>query len=419
MYVLDQETFINGVIEITSELSPLDLLRLLKRTENEIGRQKTFENGPRAIDLDLVLYGDEMVTVGEKGDAVDADGFGWLEVPHASVAEREFVLRPLADIDPTVIHPRLGETVSDLLAKVTPGGLAPIIPFTHPARPLRLTSTPAIMAIFNATPDSFSDGAVDRTRSSTAIERVNELMALRDPPDMIDIGGMSTRPGSEPCSEDEEMARVLSLVETIGASPNEALSSITLSVDTYRASVAAAAARSGISCINDVRGGQEPGMLAAMAAADMPVILMHSRGDSVTMTNADSHIYPTGVVSGVATELKERVSAALAAGVKRWDIILDPGLGFAKNYQQNLSLLANLPQLAKQLDGFPLLVGASRKGFVGTATGIKTACERYPGDAAVNSACTGSGVVNILRVHQPQEARETVRMAAAIRDAAE
>jgi len=415
MYVTDQDVFTNGVVELRTSLPPLDLLRLLKQTETLIGREKTFRNGPRVIDLDLILYGDEIVNIGTPGDAPDVDGVGWLTVPHASVAEREFVLRPLADIAPDLVHPGLGESVSSLLAKVAPGGLAPIVPFPAPAKPLRLSlpANPAIMAIFNATPDSFSDGAAERTRADTAMSRVQATLASN--PAILDIGGMSTRPGSQPCTEAEELDRVVPLITALRASG----SSVPISVDTYRASVAAAAMQAGASCINDVRGGREEGMLAAMAAADAPVILMHSRGDSVSMTTKDEQVYPSGVVDGVASELLARVQEAIGAGVKRWDIVLDPGLGFAKNYAQNLVLLQQLPLLADKLHGFPLLIGASRKGFVGAATGIKDAAARYPGDAVVNALCASSGVVHVLRVHQPQEAGESVRMALAIRDAKE
>jgi dihydroneopterin aldolase/2-amino-4-hydroxy-6-hydroxymethyldihydropteridine diphosphokinase/dihydropteroate synthase len=190
-----------------------------------------------------------------------------------------------------------------------------------------------------------------------------------------------------------------------------------ISVDTYRAAVARAAVRAGASCINDVRAGREEGMLAAMAQADVPVVLMHSRGDSTSMANEAD--YAHGVVAGLAAELAQRVAAARAAGVKRWDIVLDPGLGFAKTYEQNLVLVRDMPTFAALLPGYPILVGASRKGFVGKATGIEAAQDRAPGDAAVNALCAVSGVVDVLRVHDSAGARASVRMAVAVRDARE
>lgn len=308
--------------------------------------------------------------------------------------------------------------VSELLARAPPGGLEPVIPFPHPARPLRLTtpSTPAIMAIFNATPDSFSDGHASRTDARQALKVCEDMMAQPNPPSIIDIGGMSTRPGSEPCSEDEELARVIPLLQVARASDSP-LASLPLSVDTYRASVARASVEAGASCINDVRGGAEPGMFAAMAEADVPVVLMHSRGDSTTMLDKENQVYEGGVVAGVRAELGRSVAAAKAAGVKRWDIVLDPGLGFAKSHADHLRLLRDIDQLATgELEGYALLVGASRKGFVGKVTGRTVAAERGAGDAAINALCAQSGVVDVLRVHDAHAAAEAVAMTVAVRD---
>lgn len=295
--------------------------------------------------------------------------------------------------------------------------LVPIIPFHYPARPLRLStpSFPAVMAIFNATPDSFSDGHASRTETASALAQCEELMVLPHPPAIIDIGGMSTRPGSDPCSEDEELARVVPLVKAARSS-HTTLATVPISIDTYRASVATAAIAAGASCINDVRAGTEPGMLEAMAAADVPVVLMHSRGDSKTMTDPELQVYGNGVVWEVYGELSRRVDAALAAGVKRWNIILDPGLGFAKSQEDNLRLLRDLSYLGRRSE-YPLLVGASRKGFVGRVTGRTVAAERGAGDAAVNAWCANSGAVDILRVHDAQGAADTLSMYKAIRDA--
>lgn len=272
------------------------------------------------------------------------------------------------------------------------------------------------MAIFNATPDSFSDGHVTRTETTHALHVCENMMAQPNPPAIIDIGGMSTRPNSEPCTKEEELERVIPLLKA-ARKAGGALAKVPLSVDTYRAAVARAAVEAGASCINDVRGGREPGMLQAMAEADVPVVLMHSRGDSISMLAAENHGYPGGVVAGVRSELAEAVAAAKAAGVKRWDIVLDPGLGFAKSQDDHLRLLRDIGQFATdELAGYALLVGASRKGFVGRVTGRKVASERGPGDAAVNTVCAMSGAVDVLRVHEPQAAAETVKTAVAIRD---
>ncbi|WVQ85335.1 dihydropteroate synthase [Cryptococcus sp. DSM 104549] len=427
MYVEDQDRFINGVIEISTDLPPIELLRLLKRTEKSVGRTKTFTNGPRVIDLDLVFYGEQVVRVGNRGDAEDQDGVGWLECPHKSLGEREFVLRPLADIAPDFTHPAVKQTISQLLSKLpqtTPPPLYPIIPLPYPALPLRLTapSTPQIMAIFNATPDSFSDGDPAHTAVEPALAACEALVSGPSPPAILDIGGMSTRPGSEPCTEDEELARVGPLIQAIRLSDTPSLQCIPISVDTYRPAVAALAISFGASIINDVRGGREPGMLEEMAKADCPVVLMHSRGDSKSMTSDEMTDYTAlgGVVPGVRAEMIEMVDRALKAGVKRWNIILDPGLGFAKTSEGSLHLLKHLPELVapgSKLEGYAMLVGASRKGFVGKVVGRSVPSERSFGDAGIAAWCTASGVVDVLRVHEAEKMGEVVKMGVAIRDA--
>jgi dihydroneopterin aldolase/2-amino-4-hydroxy-6-hydroxymethyldihydropteridine diphosphokinase/dihydropteroate synthase len=175
--------------------------------------------------------------------------------------------------------------------------------------------------------------------------------------------------------------------------------------------------------INDVRGGREEGMLQVMAQCGIPVVLMHSRGDSTSMTSSALQDYSSdgGVIPGVKKELGEVIKRALEAGVKEWDIILDPGIGFAKSHEDNLALLRGLPQLSEgELSRYPMLVGASRKGFVGKVTGrtIKAeAAQRGWGDAVINAWCTlnGGEGVNVLRVHDVRGAVESVRMAEALR----
>ncbi|KIS01456.1 dihydropteroate synthase [Cryptococcus deuterogattii 2001/935-1] len=427
MYVEDQDRFVNGVIELATSLEPLEVLRLLKRTEKAVGRTKTFTNGPRVIDLDLVFYGHRVVKIGKETDEEDEYGIKWLECPHKSLREREFVLRPLADIDSEFTHPALRKSVGQLLASLPttfPPSLSPIIPLHSHASPLKLSipAYPYIMAIFNTTPDSFSDGDLARTKVEYALAACEKLLKGPDPPAILDIGGMSTRPGSEPCSEEDELSRVIPLVKAIRSSSDPYVASIPISVDTYRPSVAKAAVEAGASIINDVRGGQEPGMLRVMAEADVPVVLMHSRGDSKTMITADVQDYGShgGIIKGVIQETKALVEQALKSGVKRWNIILDPGLGFAKSSSQSLTLLKHLSDLVLPgtgIEGLPMLVGASRKGFVGQTIKRAVPKERSFGDAAVSGWCAASGIVDILRVHDSREMGEVVKMTCAIRDA--
>lgn len=317
-----------------------------------------------------------------------------------------------SSITPVFTHPSLTASISGLLSHIRRNKapqLAPIIAFPFPAPPLRLDRFPMIMQIFNATPDSFSDGDLSHLSVPLALERIRDVVDSPLPPAILDIGGMSTRPNSVPCSEGEEINRAVPLITAIRSSPDERLRTIPISIDTYRRNVARAAVQAGASCINDVRGGREPGMLEVMAELNVPVILMHSRGDSTSMMTSELQDYSAlgGVVAGVRSELGETVKKALQAGVKAWNIILDPGLGFAKSHADSLTLLRHLTDLDM---GYPLLVGGSRKGFVGKTIERDKADERGYGDAAVTAWCCQSGVVGIVRVHEGRGMGEVIRM---------
>jgi dihydropteroate synthase len=212
------------------------------------------------------------------------------------------------------------------------------------------------MGICNVTPDSFSDGG-RHLELAAALDHCQQMLAQGA--DLIDVGGESTRPGAARVSADEELGRVIPLVTDLVA-----LGAV-VSVDTMRAAVAAAAVDAGASVINDVSGGlADPAMAGVMAAAGVPVVLMHWRGHSDQMDGRDRY---GDVVAEVAAELELRVEATLAAGVAAEAVVLDPGLGFAKAGASNWPLLANLDRLSAL--GFPLLIGASRKRFLDPARG--------------------------------------------------
>jgi dihydroneopterin aldolase/2-amino-4-hydroxy-6-hydroxymethyldihydropteridine diphosphokinase/dihydropteroate synthase len=287
------------------------------------------------------------------------------------------------------------------------------------------------MAIFNATPDSFSDGSTQNLDLDSALSSITTMLSSPYRPDILDIGGMSTRPGSTPCTETEELDRVIPLIQAIRARKEWA--EVMISVDTYRPNVARKAVEAGANLLNDVRGGREVGMLDVVSELGVPYVMMHSRGDSSTMTSPESQTYGEGVVDGVKRELGVSIGKALERGVRGWDIILDPGIGFAKSPSQSLDLLKNVDQLRSLshtnsrtvLDGnadadaevdagrYPLLVGASRKGFVGKVTGRTEPQDRGWGDSVVNALCVVKGV-EILRVHDWRGARESVGMAKAL-----
>ncbi len=266
------------------------------------------------------------------------------------------------------------------------------------------------MGILNLTPDSFSDGGL-YTADASSIQSMVEKVTTAGV-SILDIGGQSTRPQAPQICSEEELSRILPTIKSIRAQPT--FNGLAISVDTYRASVAAAAIAAGANVVNDVSAGQmDTAMLPTIAELRCTVVLMHMRGTPDTMTSLTS--YPDGVIKGVASELLERVSAAEKAGIRRWRIILDPGIGFAKNEAQNLELLRRFDELRdwEGLRGLPWVVGASRKRFIGRITGVKTARERAWGTAAAVTAAVKGGA-DIVRVHDVEEMVQVAKMADAI-----
>jgi dihydropteroate synthase len=248
---------------------------------------------------------------------------------------------------------------------------------------------PLIMGVVNVTPDSFSDGG----RFFDADAAVAQARKLADEgAHIVDIGGESTRPGSAPVSEEEELRRVLPVLEK--------LAGLCVSVDTRRPAVMKAALAAGASMINDVQALQAPGAIDAVRDRNCAVCLMHMKGEPATMQQ-DPHY--DDVVGEVKSFLKERVAAAEAAGIGRDRLVVDPGFGFAKTASHNLVLLKNLKAL--QLD-VPVLAGLSRKSTLGRITG-RPADERLAGSLAMALLALQGGA-RILRVHDVKETRDVV-----------
>jgi 2-amino-4-hydroxy-6-hydroxymethyldihydropteridine diphosphokinase/dihydropteroate synthase len=301
--------------------------------------------------------------------------------------------------------------------------LVPLSAAHPPLRALQPARKTHVMAILNVTPDSFSDGGLHAPsdRSSLA-DAVRSFVAAGAT--MIDVGGQSSAPGMAEVSVDEELGRVLPAIALIRSMPEA--KDVLVSIDTYRAAVAAAAVGAGCDMINDVSAGtMDPEMLATVARLRKTVCLMHMRGTPATMNQlndygADEPSGPPGLSGGglipaVARELLERVAAAEAAGVRRWRIVLDPGLGFAKLGGQNLAVLRHLDELRNWpgLQGLPWLLGSSRKSFIGRITGVPTPAERIWGTAATVAAAVQGGA-DIVRVHDVAEMSQVVAMANAI-----
>ena len=260
------------------------------------------------------------------------------------------------------------------------------------------------MGIVNATPDSFSDGGRFLARDA-AIAHAERLLA--EGADLLDVGGESTRPGAPEVPVAEELARVVPVV----AGLRERGVTAPISVDTRRAEVARAALDAGADLVNDVSALADPALLRLVAERGVPAVLMHMRGTPADMASRAAY---RDVVAEVAAELEAALARAVAGGVAEERLILDPGLGFAKTAAQSLALLAALPRL--RVRGRPLLVGPSRKSFIGAATGAAVE-ERLPGTLAAVTACVLAGV-ELVRVHDVAATRQAALVAAAIRDAA-
>jgi dihydropteroate synthase len=265
-----------------------------------------------------------------------------------------------------------------------------------------------LMGVLNVTPDSFSDGGrfLDPAR---AVERAAEMVA--EGADIIDVGGESTRPGGTPVGVGEELRRVVRVVEALAGRV-----SVPISVDTTKAAVARAALEAGAEIVNDISGLRfDPALAEEAARARAGLVLMHSRGTHETL-----HTLPPvpDVMAEVTRGLRQSIEEAVRRGVARECIALDPGIGFGKSQEQNVELLARLDRLAAAFEGFPLLVGTSRKRFVGALTGEAAPAARLHGTMATVTAAVLRGA-HIVRVHDVRAAAETVRVADAIKNSPE
>ena len=287
--------------------------------------------------------------------------------------------------------------------------VAPNLPLMKSMRPNRPTQ---LMAILNLTPDSFSDGGLHSGTNTKALEETVRGF-ISGGATLIDVGGQSTRPNATLVPPGEELDRILPAIKHIRSMPQA--QHVAISVDTFYARVVEGLAAAGMDfVINDVTAGMaDSRMLDTAAKLQKTIILMHMRGTPQTMNKMTQ--YPNGVVEDVGRELLERVEAAKAAGIRPWRIILDPGIGFAKNQEQNLELLRRLDELRayRGLRGIPWLVGTSRKGFIGKITGAQKADERVLGTAAAVTASIAGGA-DIVRVHDVPEMAQVVRMADAM-----
>ena len=263
---------------------------------------------------------------------------------------------------------------------------------------LDLTS-PRVMGILNVTPDSFSDGG-HYSQTDIAVKQAYKF--IEEGADIIDIGGESTRPNAEPVSLQEELDRVIPVIESLASKID-----IPLSIDTYKPAVMRAAIAAGASIVNDVKALQEAGAIEAVANADVAVCLMHMQGEPRNMQD-DPHY--DDVVEDVVTFLLDRVAICEQAGIQKNRLLIDPGFGFGKTRMHNITLIQQLNTLANT--GYPVLVGLSRKSVLGQMTGNDIDARLYVSvSAAVISAINGA---KILRVHDVKATVEALKVVTAI-----
>ncbi len=263
-----------------------------------------------------------------------------------------------------------------------------------------------LMGVLNVTPDSFSDGGEFNT-VDTAIAQAQKLVDAEM--DLLDIGGQSSRPGSKPTTLTEECDRVIPIIKAIRSAKNDRLKNIPISVDTTRAEVAQTALEAGADIINDISGGTyEPDIFNVVSRFNAPIMLMHLRGTPETMQQLTDY---DDLMGEILSFLAAQADKAVAAGIDPKKIVIDPGIGFAKTVEQNITILQELEKLKRM--GCPILVGTSRKSFIGKILDRPEAKDRVWGTAATCGCAIAHGA-DILRVHDGQAMRDVCRMADAL-----
>lgn len=279
-----------------------------------------------------------------------------------------------------------------------------LLPWTLHDRTFEWGQQTYLMGVLNVTPDSFSDGGQFNTLES-ALDQAHKMVASGAA--LLDIGGQSTRPNAEEVTLSEELDRVIPIIQALRQT--QEFSQVPISIDTTRAAVANAAIATGADLINDISGGTfDAGMFPMVAKLGVPIALMHSRGTPKTMQTLTDY---QDLIREIVGFLDLQIRAAIAAGIDRHQIIVDPGIGFAKKQAQNLEILRQLPAL--QALGCPILVGASRKSFIGHILNQPDPQKRAWGTAA---ACVSAivGGADILRIHDVAEMHDVCRVADAI-----
>lgn len=413
VYVTDQPLFLNSAVRGITKLGPHELLRVLKKIEKDMGRTDGIRYGPRPIDLDILFYGKFRVSS------------EILTIPHERIWERPFVMAPLMDVMGSTME---SDTVASWhsFSKLSGGlfesweklggesligknGLKRVLPTGNVLWDWSLKTS--MMGILNLTPDSFSDGGKFQSVEA-AVSQVRFM--ILEGADIIDIGAQSTRPMASRLSAQEELDRLIPVLDAVLKMPE--VEGKLLSVDTFHSEVASEAIGKGAHIVNDVSAGQlDPNMLDVVAGLKVPYVAMHMRGNPSTMQNSENLQYDN-VCEQVASELYLRVRDAELSGIPAWRIIIDPGIGFSKNTEHNLDILMGLPNIRTELAGkslalshAPMLIGPSRKRFLGDICARPAAAERDPATIAAVTAGVLGGA-NIVRAHNVKDNLDAVKL---------
>ncbi len=345
--------FYNMAVSGVTSLSPDELLLAVKQIEQKLGRNKTGHWSPREIDIDILAMGDLVL------DSAD------LSLPHKELVNRDFALIPMAEIIADWQHPVLKKSSRELAGKFSPNNL-------------KLLKRPGLVGIINITPDSFSDGGVNLD-PAVALENIYNL--INDGADVIDIGAESTRPMAVPISQEEEWARLETVMPSIKKLP------VPVSIDTRYAKTAEKAILHGAGWINDVSGFSSTDMVDAVRDSDCKLVVMHSLS-----VPADKNIVlplDCDPVEFLISWAERRFADLKAAGIDRERIIFDPGIGFGKNAGQSNAIIQGVGRF--KVLGVPILIGHSRKSFLGANSGD---------DATVKTShFLADNGVDYLRVH--------------------
>ena len=379
----DQNPFYNLVWEAETTLPPASLLSYLKKIEKRIGRTPNFRYGPRVIDLDILLYDDE---------SFQTDN---LIIPHPQIPNRQFVLIPLCDLIPERIHPEFGKTWRQLSSELPSAEIAAVtekIDFSSIV--FRWGIRTYLMGILNLTPDSFSNDGIYGTADEMirqALQKSEALIAAGI--DIIDIGSESSRPGFSTVSIQTEQERLLPALKAIRAH----FPTLVLSVDTRNALTAEAAIQIGADWINDIGGAvYDEKMAFVCAASHSPIVLMRNKP-----------LPPAGnTINSVQSELHALIDHSRKAGIRDEQIIIDPGIGFGTTPEQNLEIIYHLQRIREM--GFPVLIGPSRKSFIGHYL-QKEIDSRLEGTAAATAAGIMNGA-DIVRIHDAAALYDVVKM---------